>query len=146
MAANIAPIFPLAPRVSWGTSLTTANTAKDGTGTVVTLFTAGAEGSRIDQIKVRHLGSNIATVLRLFINNGSDTTTAANNVLAHEVSIPAATLSETSAIADIDITIPKNSGEVVCPIPFLPAEYKITATIGTTIAAGICLSVYGGDY
>ena len=39
MAANTAPIYSRTPVVGWGT-LTTANTAKDGTGTVVTLFTA----------------------------------------------------------------------------------------------------------
>lgn len=146
MPANTTPIFPITANVSWGTVLTTANTAKDGTGTVVVLFTAGSFGSRIDQIKVRAIGSNIATVLRLFVNNGLDPTTAGNNALAHEVSIPATTLSETSALADNDIVIAKNSGEVACPIPYLPAGYKITATIGTTIAAGIRLLVFGGDY
>ena len=145
MPANITPIFPLTPNVSWGT-LVTANTAKDGTGTIVTLFTAGANGARIDQMKSRAIGTNIATVLRLFVNNGSDPTVAANNALAHEVSIPATTLSEIAALNDVDITIPKNAGEIACPIPFLPAGYKITATIGTTIAAGIRVMVFGGDY
>jgi len=83
MTANTQPIFPLTPKVSWGT-VTTANTAKDGTGTVVTVFTAGADGSRIDQIKVRALGTNVATVIRFFVNNGSTNATAANNSLVHD--------------------------------------------------------------
>lgn len=145
MPANTTPIFPLTQKVSWGT-LTTANTAKDGTGTVATLFTAGANGARIDQIKVRALGTNVATVLRLFVNNGSTNTTSTNNSLIHEVTIPATTLSEVAALSDVDVTISKNSTETVVPIPFLPAGYKINATIGTAIAAGIQITVHGADY
>ena len=63
MPANITPIFPLTPKVSW-TTLTTANTAKDGTGTVGTCYTAGTNGARVDYLKVRALGTNVATVLR----------------------------------------------------------------------------------
>ena len=145
MAANTTPIYPLTPKVSWGT-LATANTAKDGTGTVVTLFEAGTNGARIDQIKVRALGTNVATVLRLFVNNGSDSATAANNSLFHETTIAAATLSEVAALADNDLLIDKNTGEKVPPIQFLPAGYKINAAIGTTVAAGLQVTVSGADY
>jgi hypothetical protein len=145
MPANTLPIFPLTPKVSWGT-VTTANTAKDGTGTVVTVFTAGADGSRIDQIKVRALGTNVATVMRFFVNNGSTNATAANNTLIHEVTIAATTLSETAALADNNITININTTETVPPIPYLQAGYKINVTIGTTVAAGLAVTVHGGDY
>jgi hypothetical protein len=146
MTANVQPIFPLTPKVSWGT-VTTANTAKDGTGTVVTVFTAGVNGARIDQIKVRALGTNVATVMRFFVNNGSVNTTAANNSLAHEVTIAATTLSETSALADNDITINKDGGaRTEVPIPYLPAGYKLNVTIGTTVAAGLAVTVWGADY
>lgn len=145
MPANTIPIFPLTPKVSWAT-LTAANTAKDGTGTVATVFTAGANGSRIDQIKVRTLGTNVATVLRFFVNNGSANTTATNNSLIHEVTIAATTVSEVAALSDIDITIIKNSVETVVPIPYLPAGYKINCTIGTAVAAGIQITVHGSDY
>jgi hypothetical protein len=145
MPANTIPIFPVTPKVSWGT-VTTANTSKDGTGTVVTVFTAGANGSRIDQIKVRSLGTNVATALRFFINNGTTNTTATNNSLAHEVTAPATTLNEAAALADLDVTITKNSTETACPIPYLPAGYKLNVTVGTTVAAGLQITVSGGDY
>lgn len=144
MPANVTPIYPLTPKVTWGT-LTAANTAKDGTGTVATLFTAGANGARIDQIKVRALGTNVATALRLFINNGSANSTAANNSLIHEATIAATTLSEVAALADNDITITKGAN-VVPPIQFLPAGYKINAAIGTAVAAGLQITVSGADY
>ncbi len=144
MAANQIPIYPIAPKVQWGNVLA-ANTAKDGTGTVVTVFTSGTNGSRIDQIKVRALGTNVATVMRFFVNNGSANTTATNNSLIHEVTLAATTLSEVAALADNDITITKGS-DIAVPIPFLPAGYKINIAIGTTVAAGYQVTVHGADY
>ena len=142
---NFQPIFPITPRIEWN-KLTTSNTAKDGTGTVATVFTAGSSGARIDQIKVRALGTNVATVLRFFVNNGSTNATAANNSLVHEVTIAATTLSETAALVDNDITIAKNTTETAVPIPYLPAGYKLNVTIGTTVAAGVQVTVHGADY
>jgi hypothetical protein len=144
MAINTTEIFPALQNVSWG-KVATANTAKDGTGTVVTAFTAGSFGSKIDQIKIRSLGTNIATVVRFFLNNGSTNETAANNALIHEVTVPATTVSETAAQRDIDVTIKKGAA-VVCPIPFLPAGYKINIVTSKTIAAGLEVSIHGWDY
>jgi hypothetical protein len=145
MAANTQPIFPLTPKVSWGL-LTSSNIAKDGTGNVSTLFTAGVDGSRIDQIKIRSLGTNSATVVRFFINNGSTNATATNNSLIHEVTIAATTVSEIAAQTDYNVTITVNTSETIPPIPYLAASYKINATIGTTASAGLQITVHGGDY
>lgn len=145
MSANNNPIFPNKQNVSWGKVLT-ANTATDGTGSQVTVFTAGINGSKIDQIKVRALGTNVATVLRFFINNGSDNSIASNNSLAHELAIAATTLSQVAALPDVDVTIPKNTGEVAVPIPYLAPGYKINVTVGTSIAAGLQITVHGADY
>jgi len=146
MSANTQPIFPLTPIVSWNTSaITTANTAKDGTGTVVTLATGGLNGTRIDQIKVRPLGTNVATVMRFFINNGLANTTAANNALVYEITCPSTTLSEVAALADIDVLVYKGS-EVYPPIQVLPTGYKLNVTIGTTVASGFSIVVSGGDF
>jgi hypothetical protein len=136
MAANTAPIFPKVGSISWGT-LQTANTAKDGTGTVVTVFTADAtNGSRLDTIKCRATGTNTASVLRIFINNGSTNTVAANNTLYMERSLPATTLSEVAELVDIEIPI-----NLV-----LPASYKANVTIGTTVAATWHVTGVGGIY
>jgi len=135
MPANTSPIFPLVPVIAWALLLT-ANTAKDGTGTAPVIFTAGANGSRVDQIKVRNTGSAIATVLRIFINNGSTPATATNNSLYMERTIPSATLSEVAEL--LDIIIPLNLT--------LPAGYKLLATIGTTIATALQVTAEGGDY
>lgn len=136
MPANTNPIFPLTPKVYWATALTTANTAKDGTGTVGTVYTAGSNGARVDYLKARALGTNTATVLRVFVNNGSDNSSAANNSLVLEQTIAATTLSEVAALADNLIQLDMS----------LPAGYKINVAIGTTVAAGLQVTGFGGDY
>jgi hypothetical protein len=136
MAANTIPIFPRTPKISWGTALTTANTAKDGTGTVVLIATGGADASRVDYLRCRALGTNTATVLRIFVNNGSDPTTAANNVLFTEATIASTTLSEVAALAETTIQLDLA----------LPIGYRLYATIGTTVAAGLMVTAVYGDY
>src|SRR4051812_17212374 len=98
MAVNITPIYSKVGDIQWATILT-ANTAKDGTGTVVTIFVADAtNGGRVERVRARALGTNVATVLRIFINNGSTNATAANNTLWAEATLPATTLSEVGAL------------------------------------------------
>jgi hypothetical protein len=133
---NTSPIYSRLPVLGFGT-IATANTAKDGTGTVVLVWTAASEvGGRIDKVKVRPLGTNVATVLRLFINNGSTNATATNNVLYYEKTIPASTLSEVAEQTDIEVSL---------NLP-LPPGYRVYATIGTTVAAGLHLTGVGGSY
>jgi len=137
MAANTAPIFSISGDIKWGTTaITTANTAKDGTGTVLTVFTANVDGGFVQRIRFRSAGTNIATVARVFINNGSTNATAANNILYDEITLAATTISEVAALPVYEL-----------PLNFaLPAGYTLNVTIGTTIAAGYFVSVIGGKY
>jgi hypothetical protein len=147
MAQNTNPIFPLIPVNSWvsgpaanaATPGVTANTTKDLTsGTIYgPIFTGKAvDGSRLDFIKVRSLGSNAATVIRIWLNNGSATGTAANNALYLERTLSATTVSETAELPDI--ILPLNIS--------LAAGYRVYATFGTAVAAGFHLTAIGGDY
>jgi hypothetical protein len=137
MAANTQPIFSIAGDIEWGaTALTTQNTAKDGTGTVLTVFTANVDGAFVQRIRFRSAGTNIATVARVFINNGSTNATPANNILYDEITLAATTLSETAALPVYEL-----------PLNFaLPAGYVLNVTLGTTVAAGYYVSVIGGKY
>ena len=135
MAANTSPVFPLTPVISVGNTLLTANTAKDGTGTVATLYTAGVNGSKLNGVQIAYTGTSTATVLRLFINNGSVNSTPANNSLYMSITVPANTLSEVAAAADISQALSLT----------LPAGYKLLATIGTTVAAALAVTASGGD-
>jgi len=140
MSANINPIYSKIADIQWGTLITAANTAVDGTGTVVTIFTADAtNGGRVERIKVRAAGTNVATVLRIFINNGLTNATPANNSLIAEITCPATTLSQIAALLD------PASGIVDFPMS-LPPGYKLNIAIGTAIAAGLYVSALGGKY
>jgi hypothetical protein len=127
--------FPKTPKIEWGT-ISAANTAKDGTGTVVTIFTAGGYGSWVRSISISALGTNVATLVRIFINNGGTNATATNNTLLREFQLPASTLSETTQQVPWEIPINKA----------LPNGYKLNVTLGTAVAAGYAVSANGGDY
>jgi hypothetical protein len=53
--------------------VSTANTNRNGTGTIATVFTAGSNGSRIDDIYITATGTTTAGVVRLFLNDGTNT-------------------------------------------------------------------------
>jgi hypothetical protein len=76
------------------------------------------------------------TVLRIWLNNGSTNGTATNNTMIAELTIASTTLSEVAKLADNEILIDQA----------IPAGYRLYATIGTTIAAGLHLTTYGGAY
>jgi hypothetical protein len=116
-------------------ALTTANTAMDGTGTVVTIFTAGLNGSLVNRIRATPVGTNVASVLRIWINDGAGFT-ATDNILWRELTLPAITLTQSAAQDPYFL----DAGL------FLPASYRLTCAIGTTVAAGWYVMVEGGDY
>ena len=138
MAANTSPIFSRLSDNQWIGAVATANTTKDLTaGTIYLAFTAdAAEGGYVDKLVVQPLGTNIATVLRVWLNNGSATGTAANNTLLKDVTMAATTNSETAAIGQTEVLL----GFAI------PAGYRIYVTVGTTVAAGFGVSVIAGKY
>jgi len=139
MAANQKPIFPLTPRFPspMPPAITAANTAKDGTGTVTQISApAGVNGAFIESVEAMPVGTNVASVLRIFLNNGGATATAANNILWEEVSLPAITLTENAA--QTKVVVPVNRA--------IPSGYALYAAIGTAVAAGWRVRVHSGDY
>lgn len=68
MAAN--PVFVGTPRVAVG-QVSAANTNRDGTGTIVTVFTAGSLGGRVDKVEITAAGTTTAGVVRLYIATGA---------------------------------------------------------------------------
>lgn len=142
MALNTSPAFGKEPDIQWSNKdgdggatggLLTANTSKDATsGVVLTVYTAPTNGGFVNFIRLKPAGTNVATVIRFFINNGSSAGTAANNVLFDEVGICVQNTSATLR-SFFDITVPMNIG--------LPGGYKILATTGTTTASGVFIGV-----
>ena len=135
---NFAPIFTRVPRSAWAT-ITAANTAKDGTGTTLLVMTADAvEGGNLGSITCEPNGTNVATVCRVFLNNGLTPGTAANNVLIGQIGLPATTLSETS-IATMQAV------DRIFNRP-IPPGYRIYVCLATAVAAGWQISTVSGDY
>jgi hypothetical protein len=136
MVANTAPIFTDIPNIGFAPAITAANTAKDGTGTVDLVFTAGADGAFLQKLKIRPKGTNVATVLRVFLNNGATPTTATNNMLYDEIGLPATTNIETTAIVGLELAM--NLA--------LPAGWRVYVTLGTAVAGGYSVTAVGGNY
>lgn len=137
MVQNVEPIFPKVPNVSWGDVLLTANTTKDGSsGTVTLAFTAGADGAFIESITGQALGTNVASLARVFLNNGLTNTAAVNNALIGQIGLPAITNSENAEVAPVSLILNKA----------IPPGYRIYIVIATTVAAGWEFTVWGGDY
>lgn len=129
------PLFSSTPLMGWDV-ITAANTAKDGTGTVLTVFTGPATiGAFVSGLRFRPRGTNALTVCRVFINNGSTNATAANNTLFDEITLLATTLSETGALTGYDMPINRH----------IPALYKINITLGTLVAGGWQVTAFGGS-
>jgi hypothetical protein len=90
MAANTTPIFVLAPRVA-SANVNAANTNRDGTGTLVDMVTAGANGTRVDRLVFEAAVTTTAGVIRIFHFDGT------NNRLWKEILVTAITPSTTVA-------------------------------------------------
>ena len=140
MPANIQPGFALSGDVSSNNGTTMASTfttaAADYTGATAThnhlIFTASANGAYVQRLRFKAAGTNVASVARIFINNGSANTVATNNAFYGEVSLPATTATTTTSQADVDYFI-----DLV-----LPPSFTIYVGLATTVAGGwVCIGI-----
>lgn len=141
MTANTQPIYSLVPNTSVAKAstvfpavlLTAANDYTGISASNVLMHTAGVDGSFVDRVVLKALGTNVASLARVYINNGAVNTTATNNMLLAEIPLPATTSSITTPTQD-----------VVLPLNIrLDAAFRLFIGIETTVAAGwqpICLS------
>lgn len=143
IGASTSPAFASVPPSNFTPgSLTAANTALDGTGTTLLIATAPAVtggGSVVERVRCMHKGTNVATVVRVFLNNGSTPATAGNNTLIAEKTIPANTLTQTAESIPQDIVINQLlKGHATTP-------ERLYVAIGTAVAAGVQFTAIGGD-
>ncbi len=143
MVANVNPIFAARGQLPFSPTVTLANTAQDGTGTVDFLQIAGAtwivgaDGAFVIGIRFKSKGANASSSLaRVFVNNGGVNTTAANNIFIDEMFLPITALSQTAVQA-----------AVMMPIGFiLPAGHRVFITLATAAAGGWQAMAIVGDY
>lgn len=144
MPGNSEPIYTrvgdLSSNGSTGMASTLTTATGDYTGASanhVLVFTADAtNGGYVQKLRFTAIGTNTASVARIYINNGSANTTASNNSIFGQVSLPATTAINTAATVEIDYPM----GVALNP------SFRIYVGLGTTVAAGwVCVAV-GGKY
>ena len=129
MAAS--PAFISAPRIG-RLSLSTANTATDGTGTINDLIVGVAAGTRVLSVNVQGTATTVAALVNIFLWDGTQWD------LFDQVTITATTGSNTVkgyrlVTAYTDLVLPS-------------ASYKLGATISVAPTTGtVRVSAWGGD-
>jgi hypothetical protein len=112
--------FAATPNLGTG-SITAANTARDGTGSnLVTAWTAGASGGKVNEIRVKATGQSAAGLITIFYHDGT------NFRLLTEIATTAITPSTTVAafestpirFADLDMPVGSTirTGSTVAPV------------------------------
>lgn len=105
--------------------ISTANTNRDGTGTLVDVFTAGDTGATIQRIEMIAIGTTTAGVIRLYLFDGT------NNRLFDEVLVTAITPSTTVEVWSAVLTpipnIPLKAGWKLKAAPHNAETFNVTA-------------------
>lgn len=149
MPANTSPIFLVTANkgINTGLRLTTANTTRDLSTTTNggLLFSAGTNGSRIDQIDFVHSSSaqtqnSVAAVGRIFL---CDSAIGGNPRLIKEIILPVGTGPSLPSSTSIG---PSYSMTFTLPL-FISSGEFLWATISVSQTNGAYdITCYGGDY
>lgn len=120
MAATSESLSTQADASTWSGTVTAANPARDGSGTLTVIHTAPADGSFLYGLRFSSMGLNEASLANVFIDDG------VSKFLETQVALPAITPSETEPD----------------PVVYVPIGKKIKA--GHVISFALCRAVYSG--
>lgn len=126
-----APAFISTPRIG-RCSLSTINTATDGTGTITDLIVGAAAGTRVLSVNVQGTATTVAALVNLFLFDGT------NYDLFDQITISATTGSTTAkgyrlVTPYTDLVLPN-------------ATWKLGATITVAPTTGtVRVAAFGGD-
>jgi len=133
MAANTSPIFPLTPVIGVAELVTatavTARTSITGTTGLVALTPVSTNGKRVDQITVKAQGTTVASILFLWLYNGTKA------FLLDEIDITAVTPSNTVDAFSLTRTYQNL---------IIPPTYQLY--ISQTVQTNVSVFANGGDY
>lgn len=132
MAAATTPIFVETPK-TWCGLAATANTGRDGSGTLATIVTGVADGSVIELVRVQANGTTTAGVCRLFLSLDGGTTKR----LIKELLIAAVTPSATVEAA---------SAEWAPTVPLVLPDTNAILYATTETGDDFVVTAHGGDY
>ena len=121
-----APAFAATPRIG-AVSVSTANTNRDGTGTIATIITAGANGTQIRELVLKATGDPADSVVTVFLHDGSsyylfdevdlgDPAAASNTVTGYRTSVRYDNL-------------------------FLPTSWSLRAAITVSLTSGVIMAI-----
>lgn len=112
--------------------ISTANTNRDGSGSITTLFTPGADGSIIDSIQVKAVGTTTAGMVRLFKKLNSGTWQLIEEFIVAPIvpSAAIATFSNSRVYSEFVFVVPSG----------------VTLGVSTHNAETFEITVFGGDF
>lgn len=140
MPPNKEPVCALTPNCFTASLGVTANTASDGSGTLVTVFTAGLQGSRLDEIRFYNgqtaAAASSGMVLRTFVTDNA----GANPRLIDEVALATATRSTTAIGATVTRAFPGGlhlaTGQLI----------KVCQSVYAGVQDAMVAATRGGDF
>lgn len=110
MAVTNYPIFVQAPKHAV-VQVSTANTNRDGTGTIATVITGGTNATRIQKIRAKAIATSTAGMVRIYHTSG------ANIRLIHEFIVTAITAAAAVKTWEDELFFPEgfflNSGDKI---------------------------------
>jgi hypothetical protein len=133
----IDPNFPATPKYASALA-TVANPAADGSGTIVPLLTAGANGALVTNLMALPIGTVAATVLRLYVSQDAGATWKVIDMRL----LAAYALSQTAHPVG-QIFIDKSNPDAALR---LPANARLGVAIGVAQVAGVAFNAEYMDY
>lgn len=131
------PNYAITPALGVG-SVTTGDTSRTSPTNVQTILAAGSSGSRIERIDMEGIGATIASMLRLFLYNGT------SYFLWAEVPVGAITPSGTVAVWSQ--TLEAVTAPNKMPL-LLPSGWSLRASINDTqTSSGVNVIAIGGNF
>lgn len=121
MAAS--PAFTSTPRIGVG-AVSTANTNRDGTGTLVDILTGVAAGTRVFEVWVKATGDPADSIVTLFLHNGT------TSFLFDEIDLGDPAAASTTVTG---YQVSRTYDNLVLP----SASWKLQAAITVALTAGV---------
>ena len=132
MAANTNPVFALKPETRVNCIITATTTDKSGATTtnIKDLLTASTDGTKVTQIKFKHVGNSSAGIFLIWITD----TSGANPTLFYEQTYTAITSSTTVTTAEGTIIFNdlqlKSGQKIQVAATVVTTNIHVTASIG----------------
>lgn len=120
MAAT--PAFASTPRIAF-TTVSTANTNRDGTGTIATVLSAGSNGTQIREIVLKATADPADSIVTLFLHDGTNFSLFDEVYLGNPAAATATLMSYRSSVRYDNL--------------ILPSGWSLRAAITAALTAGV---------